>query len=211
LTIFYLDEVDSTQSYLKDSLKSGSLCAPVAVCAKKQTAGKGSRGNSWIGVDGNLFFSFALSLREIPSDLKIESASIYFSFILKEVLAQRGSKLWMKWPNDFYIDSSKIGGTITNIQGDNLVCGIGLNLASAPDGFKCLDIEVSVENILNDYFNYLKKKIEWKQIFSKYKLEFCMSKSYVTHSENSEISLSEACLQDDGSIVSNGQRIFSLR
>ena len=211
MTIFYLDEVDSTQTYLKELLKKKEVCSPVAVVAKRQTNGQGSRGNSWIGEDGNLFLSFCISIKELPKDLKLESSSIYFSYIMKQVLEDNGSKVWLKWPNDFYIGNFKIGGTITNIVKDDLVCGIGLNLVAAPNTFEKLDIEISLENILNCYFNYLKKNIEWKHIFSKYKLEFYKSKTYFVHSGNDKISLGDASLQDDGSIISNGQRIFSLR
>ena len=211
MTIFYLDEVDSTQTYLKELLKKKEVYSPVAVVAKRQTSGQGSRGNSWIGEDGNLFLSFCISIKELPKDLKLESSSIYFSYIMKQVLEDHGSKVWLKWPNDFYIDNFKIGGTITNIVKDDLVCGIGLNLVSAPEAFEKLDIEISLEKILNCYFNYLKKNIEWKHIFSKYKLEFYKSTSCFVHSGNDKISLGDASLQDDGSIISNGQRIFSLR
>ena len=34
----------------------------------------------------------------------------------------------IKWPNDFYIDDKKIGGTITNLSGKYVYCGIGTNL-----------------------------------------------------------------------------------
>ncbi len=211
MTIFYLDEINSTQEYLKERLKSKEFVSPVAVVAKRQTSGQGSRGNSWIGEDGNLFLSFSISIKELPRDLRLESSSIYFSYIMKQVLEDHGSQVWLKWPNDFYVGNVKIGGTITNIVKDDLVCGIGLNLITAPDTFEKLDIDISLENILNSYFNYLKKNIEWKHIFSKYKLEFYKSKTYFAHSGDGRISLSNASLQDDGSIVSDGQRIFSLR
>lgn len=211
MTIHYLEKVDSTQKYLKESLKNATLISPIAVCAKIQTNGQGSRGNSWIGQEGNLFFSFALPIKQLPKDLKLESASIYFAYILKDILAGFGSKLWMKWPNDFYLDNFKIGGVITNIVKDDLVCGIGLNIANSPQGFAKLDIQMSTSNILESYFNYLEKQIEWKQIFSKYELEFYKSQSYEIHSVNGQFSLDKASLQEDGSIVSNGQRIFSLR
>ncbi|MBU0632315.1 biotin--[acetyl-CoA-carboxylase] ligase [bacterium] len=207
----YLDEIDSTQRYLKDALKSRELVSPVAVVAAKQYAGQGSRGNSWIGEEGNLFFSFSIAIKDLPDDLKLESSSIYFSYLLKQVLEENGSEIWLKWPNDFYLGDNKIGGTITNIVKEDLVCGIGLNLISAPVGFSKLDVAISKENILNGYFNYLKKNIGWKQIFSKYKLEFDKSKNYFAHGGDKKVSLSNAVLQDDGSIISDGQRIFSLR
>ena len=211
MKIIYLDTIDSTQRYLKDLLKSKELTSPVAVVADEQSSGQGSRGNSWIGQKGNLFLSFSIPIKELPDDLRLESSSIYFSYLLKHVLEEQGSKVWLKWPNDFYIDDHKIGGTITNIVKEDLVCGIGLNLLSSPDGFSRLDIDISKENILNGYFNYLKKNIQWKHIFSKYKLEFYKSKEYFAHSKDIKVSLTNAVLQDDGSIVSDGQRIYSLR
>lgn len=211
MKIIYLDVVDSTQKYLKEQLKKKELVSPVAVVAHTQYAGQGSRGNSWIGEEGNLFFSFSIPIKDLPDDLKLESSSIYFSYLLKQVLEDNGSKVWLKWPNDFYIGDNKIGGTITNIVKDDLVCGIGLNLSSAPEGFSKLDVEISKENILNCYFNYLKKNIRWKHIFSKYKLEFDKSKNYFAHGVDKRVSLLNAILQDDGSIISDGQRIFSLR
>lgn len=211
MKIIYLDAIDSTQRYLKDALKNKEIFSPVAVVASRQYAGQGSRGNSWIGEEGNLFFSFSIAIKDLPNDLKLESSSIYFSYLLKQVLEDNGSKVWLKWPNDFYIDDCKIGGTITNIVKDDLVCGIGLNIQVSPDGFSKLDVMISKENILNGYFNYLKKNIIWKQIFSKYKLEFDKSKNYFAHGGDKKISLSNAVLQDDGSIISDGQRIFSLR
>ena len=211
MKIIWLESVDSTQTYLKERLKNGELSSPVAVVADKQYAGQGSRGNSWIGEEGNLFISFAVSMNSLPKDLKLESCSIYFSYILKIVLQEEGSKLWLKWPNDFYVDDKKIGGTITNIVKNDLLCGIGLNLKNTPEGFAKLDVSVDRENIINRYFNYLKKNIEWKQIFSNYKLEFETSKKYFVHNGDRKIPLSNAVLQDDGSITSDGQRIFSLR
>ncbi|WP_345993783.1 biotin--[acetyl-CoA-carboxylase] ligase [Sulfurimonas sp. HSL-1716] len=211
MKIIYLEAVDSTQRYLKESLKKGELISPVAVTAQKQYDGQGSRGNSWIGEEGNLFFSFSIPLKDLPDDLRLESSSIYFSYLLKQVLEDKGSKVWLKWPNDFYIGDKKIGGTITNILKDDLICGIGLNLVSAPEGFCSLDVAISKENILNCYFNYLKKNIGWKHIFSKYKLEFDKSKNYFAHGGDKKVSLLNAILQEDGSIISDGQRIFSLR
>ena len=51
-----------------------------------------------------IFFSFAIKIDELPTDLKLESASIYFAYLLKETLYELGSCVWLKWPNDFYID-----------------------------------------------------------------------------------------------------------
>ncbi len=211
LQILYLDKVDSTQIYLKTKLQNLLVTPPFAVSAELQTDGIGSRNNSWTGYEGNLFLSFVLPLSVLPSDLKIESASIYFAYILKETLNEMGSKVFLKWPNDFYLGESKIGGMITNIAGENIICGVGINLIKAPEGFSILDIEVDKKKLLDDFFEKVEKKVLWKKVFRKYKLEFHNNYKFFTHIKNNKISLSKAKLEEDGSLNINGERIYSLR
>ena len=211
MQILWFDELGSTQTYLKEQLRTGKLSSPIAVATHKQTEGIGSRGNSWVGLEGNLFFSFCISRNLLPNDLALESSSIYFSYILKECLLEKNSNVWLKWPNDFYLESSKIGGTITFMRDDDLLCGIGLNLVKSPEGFAHLDIEINKKELLNEFFKKIKKKPSWKQIFSKFEVEFVLSKKYNTHYENNTISLENASLNKDGSLNVNGQRIYSLR
>ena len=113
MDILYFNELTSTQTYLVEQLKDKKVSAPIAVIAKRQTAGIGSRDNSWEGGDGNLFFSFALDIESLPNDLALSSASIYFSYIMKELLMDLTDDVWLKWPNDLYQNEHKIGGTIT--------------------------------------------------------------------------------------------------
>jgi len=211
LQILYLESVGSTQQYLKELIKNNEASAPFAVVADLQTAGVGSRGNSWSGVKDNLFLSFAISLEELPKDLKLESASIYFSYILKETLLEFGSKTWLKWPNDFYIKDQKIGGMITNVTQKSIVCGVGLNIVAAPEGFKKLDVKIDRKELIERYFTNIEKKISWKQVFSKYKLEFYRNQNFYTHFKSLRVSLEGASLESDGSVVVNGERIYSLR
>ena len=211
MQIHWFDALESTQTYLKDQLKCGNYTSPVAVVADRQTDGIGSRGNEWIGLEGNLFFSFVISRDDLPADLALESSSIYFSYILKECLSEDNSNVWLKWPNDFYLENMKIGGTITFLIDNDLLCGIGLNLHKSPDGFAHLDIEIDKKELLNKFFKKIKKKPSWKQIFSKYEVEFVQSKKHTTHFENNKISLENAELNADGSLNVNGQRIYSLR
>lgn len=211
LKITYLKSVDSTQTYLKNAIKKNLLDTPHAIVAFEQRDGLGSRGNKWESIDGNLFLSFAIALDDLAQDLRLESASIYFAYLLKESLSEFGSSVWLKWPNDFYIDDLKIGGMITNVVSDTLVCGVGLNLVSSPDGFSTLDIKLSTDKLLEKYFQKIKKKISWKQVFSKYKLEFHKSQIFFTHKNSLKVSLDRAILQEDGSVLLDDERIYSLR
>lgn len=211
MEIHWFDELASTQTHLIEGLKSNTLKSPICIGASLQTQGRGSRGNEWIGEKGNLFISVAVHRSQLPMDLKLESSSIYFAFIMKEFLSSLGSKVWLKWPNDFYFDEQKMGGVITNLVGDSLVCGIGLNLSQAPLNFSKIDIEISAQELTNNYVAELEKFPSWKQIFSKFKLEFNRSKSFATHADEMIFRLEEAVLLEDGSLEYNGQRIFSLR
>ena len=211
MEILYLKEVDSTHTYLKNYIKKNGFKNTIAIVTQNQTNGIGSRLNSWQGKMGNLFFSFVIEKSSLPIDLPLQSSSIYFSYILKEILYIFGSKLWLKWPNDFYIENKKIGGTITNVSGNLIYCGIGLNLDKVNNEFGYLDIEINIKKVLNLYFDKLNKMIPWKHIFSKYTLEFQKSRQMETTINNQKKSLEHSILNGDGSIFIDNEKVFSLR
>jgi len=207
MQIKYFDTLSSTHTHLKDYIKAYGYTNPICFVTKNQTKGQGSRDNLWDGKDGNLFFSFVTNSKLLPKDLPIQSASIYFTFIFKEVLSNLGSNVMVKWPNDLYIDNKKIGGTITNMNNQLFYCGIGLNLIEVNDMFGCLDIGIDINNILDKYFLILEKCPSWKQIFSKYEIEFHKKNEFKTQN----VFLKDALLQADGSLLVNSKRVFSLR
>lgn len=211
MEILYLDCIDSTQKYLISKLKANKIKPPYAVSSLTQSDGVGSRDNKWIGYKGNLFVSFALDINSLPFDLKIQSSSIYFAYILKRLLSDLGSSVILKWPNDFYIENKKIGGVITSKVSNTLVCGIGLNLIKSNSDSDILDIDISKEIILKNYFIALEKKPLWKEIFSNYLLEFPINKRFNFNDNGVKISLKDAKLQEDGSIIVNEKVVYSLR
>ncbi len=211
MDIIVLDEVDSTHKFLIDYILKNGFRSTLAVATSNQTNGIGSRDNSWDGVSGNLYFSFVISKDTLPFDLKLESASVYFSFLLKEILKSYGSNVWLKWPNDFYIDNKKIGGTITTIKKDLLFCGIGLNLIEISPEYGKLDVKIDNNILLRDYFSSIEMKPLWKSIFSKFQLEFPISKNFKTTINQEKVSLSDATLLDDGSLMINNKKVYSSR
>lgn len=211
MDIHWFESLESTQSYLINELKASTLCAPVCIGTSFQTMGKGSRGNNWMGAKGNLFISVAIDRSMLPIDLKLESSSIYLAFLMKQLLALRGSTLWLKWPNDFYLDDKKVGGVITNLVGETLICGIGINLVSAPENFAKIDIDITPYDLTKAYSELFENLPSWKQIFSNYQIEFENSRDFFTHNNNEKVTLAEAVLLEDGSLECDGQRIFSLR
>ena len=211
MELLCFNELESTQTYLIDELKKKKLTAPIVIMAKEQTAGVGSRDNSWEGGEGNLFFSLALSIDDLPQDLPLNSASIYFSYLMKEVLEQYVTDVWLKWPNDLYHNQSKIGGTITKKIDNILVCGMGINLEKNENGFEALNLNIEPIFLLEKYISKLEKLPRWKQIFSQYRIEFERSKHFYTHVNGEYKSLESAILSEDGSLIIENKRVYSIR
>ncbi len=211
MEIIYFDTLPSTQVYLIEKLAKGELKAPVSVLAHEQSSGVGSRDNSWSGGKGNFFASVAVDVSKLPEDLPLSSASIYFSFIMKKTLLEFDEDIWLKWPNDFYYNDHKVGGAITQKVKDTFVCGIGINLKNSQNGYKALQSDILPQKLLENYLVALEKFPKWKQIFSDYEIEFELSRKFSVHIENYQKSLSDATLCEDGSIIVEGKRVFSLR
>jgi BirA family biotin operon repressor/biotin-[acetyl-CoA-carboxylase] ligase len=211
LEVLWFEEIDSTHKYLIEEIKKGNITKPTLVGADFQSDGVGSRGNSWEGKKGNLFCSFCVKEKQLPKDLQLASTSIYFSYLLKEVLVSYGSKVWIKWPNDFYLQKRKIGGAITTKTKEHIVGSFGLNIAEAPLEFGVLDVHVEPKKIVKDFLETLEKKISWKKVFSKYKVEFQNSRDFFFHVGSEKKSLRNAKLCEDGSIELDKRRVYSLR
>jgi len=211
LEILSFDTLPSTQKYLLEKIEQKALQAPIAIITQQQSSGIGSRDNSWSGGEGNFFASVAVELDMLPKDLSLSSASIYFSFIMKQTLQALGEDIWLKWPNDFYINDDKIGGTITQKVKNVLVCGIGINLKNTQNGYRALQCDITPEILLKNYLEALEKFPKWKQIFSEYEVEFELSRKFSVHIENYQKSLSDASLCGDGSLIIGGKRVYSLR
>ncbi len=113
--------------------------AGLAVLAHWQTAGRGSRGRSWVAPVGNLNLSVLLR-PELPA-----AQAGVFALLAGLAAAEAvqnflpfGSQPLLKWPNDVLLDNAKLGGVLIDAAPngqrlDWLVIGIGLNLAAAPE------------------------------------------------------------------------------
>ncbi len=211
LVVEFLDKCESTHLHLVNLLKSNAIKPPHAISTKIQTNGVGSRGNSWLGYEGNLFLSVCVDKNSIPNDLNDASISIYFSMILKQYLKSFGSNVWVKWPNDFYINDRKIGGILSTKINDNYIISLGLNLVESPDNADILDINLTADSIVWGFCEQIDKMISWKHIFSKFKIEFEKSKKFITHIDRYSVDLSQATLCEDGAIFINNKKVYSLR
>ena len=211
MEILLFDTLPSTQKYLISALEEKKLYAPIGVMADEQSDGVGSRNNKWSSDKGNFFASFAIEMKALPFDLALGSASIYFAYIMKKVLVQIDKNVWLKWPNDLYVNDNKIGGIITKKVRDVLVCGIGVNLIKTQNDYNALSSNISTKNLFENYLVEVEKFPLWKQIFSEFEIEFQLSRVFFVHIKNQKKSLKEAILCEDGSLMIEDKKVFSLR
>lgn len=207
------DEISSTQSFLSAKLKEESdFPLPSCVIAKKQSKGIGSRGNEWESVEDALLFSFAFSKKDLPKDLPLQSLSIYVGELMGEFLEQKGFDIWVKWPNDLYINESKIGGIITQSIGECCVCGIGINLLAK--NFASLQTKMNEEKkreFVRDFLQFFFTYPTWSEILSNYKIKFYKNYPFSFHYGDKTLSFKDASLCEDGAILIDNQKIYSLR
>lgn len=132
--IFPFDEVTSTNDVAMsgaDLYGHGSI-----LTARRQTAGRGQRGNRWYSAPGeNLMFSLVVE----PVHILVEQ-----QFRISEMAAMAASDAVraitdgrvvcrVKWPNDLYVNDKKIGGILIehSLHSEYLsrsVIGIGINV-----------------------------------------------------------------------------------
>lgn len=131
--LIYLEEVNSTNSYLSALAAQEKVVDGTVVLAAHQLAGKGQRGNVWQAEKGkNLTFSIYYS----PAAMRISKQFLLTQAIslgVYDYLCLRCTKVKIKWPNDLYVNDKKIGGMLieNSIKGElisQVVIGIGLNI-----------------------------------------------------------------------------------
>lgn len=118
-----LGSVGSTQDVARD-LPVGSI-----VVAQHQEAGRGRAGRSWEAAPGTaLLASFVLR----PNPILSLAAGV-------AAAEACGPDVRLKWPNDLLLEGRKLGGILIEASPARAVCGIGINLTSAPAGAARLD------------------------------------------------------------------------
>jgi BirA family biotin operon repressor/biotin-[acetyl-CoA-carboxylase] ligase len=132
------DEIDSTMLEARRRAERGEL-GPVWLVAKRQTAGRGRRGRSWITKDGNLLATYLFATAKPPGEIALLgfAAGVAIAEALDEHVGSGRAQL--KWPNDVLINNAKIAGIL--LESGSLGPGrtwaslaFGINLADAPEG-----------------------------------------------------------------------------
>jgi BirA family transcriptional regulator, biotin operon repressor / biotin---[acetyl-CoA-carboxylase] ligase len=134
----FFDELPSTQDVAIAAARNGTS-GPLAIVAKRQTAGRGRAGRTWTAPDGNL--NFSAMLRPKPAPLLAAAWSLLAGVAVYETvggLLPASDRLMLKWPNDLLLGGAKLAGVLidSSVAQDGtvdwVVIGVGVNVASAP-------------------------------------------------------------------------------
>lgn len=131
----HLDEVDSTNSYLKQhrsELPDGTL-----VTAGLQTAGRGRRGHDWLADRGMLPLSLLLKNPPHPDTVTL-CAAVAVCGALEKLFPQES--FGVKWPNDIILRGHKLCGILCESvcfgSSIDIICGIGVNISQTAEFFE---------------------------------------------------------------------------
>ena len=117
--------VESTSSFLKDALTRGEVSSGAVAVANIQTKGYGRFKREWVSPRGGIYFSFLI--KRFKRDITPLTLVVAYS-VANTIHYLTGIKPSLKWPNDILINGKKIGGVLAELVGDNLICGIGVNI-----------------------------------------------------------------------------------
>lgn len=165
MKIIELAEVDSTNEYIKRA----DFNCDTAVVARKQTAGRGTKGRSFISDEGGLYISVVRFYNDFCADDAFK-IMVNHCVAVCRTIESFGIKPVIRWANDVLVEGKKICGTLieNTLQGNKItrsIVGMGINVCNEfPDELK--DIATSITQhvcakpTVNEVKNRLLKNLE---------------------------------------------------
>jgi len=165
----YLEECNSTNSFLSNLLADNSTEKSYVVTSAFQSSGQGQGDAFWESEKGkNLTFSYNL----VNMDIKAVN-QFYISIIISLSIADLiesylpSETVKIKWPNDIYIHDKKLAGILVenSVLGDKIVAsniGIGINInqqkfeSNAPNPVSVIHYYNKQLDVKEVLFSYLK-------------------------------------------------------
>ncbi len=122
----YYDTLDSTMTAAAAIRTRGAI-----VIANEQSAGQGRHGHAWHSEPGSgLYFTIVLAPRLSMELLPVVTLAL--GLAVQESIAQVCNvQADLRWPNDLLIGPRKCSGILTQLDGDRVLAGIGINVNHA--------------------------------------------------------------------------------
>lgn len=119
--------IDSTMFEASRLAAEGAPSGTV-VGADEQTAGRGTRGRTWISEpNAGLYISVILRYQFKPDNLPVVTQALGLAAV---DAIQKTTHLTadLRWPNDVLIGGRKCAGILTHLEGAAVIAGIGINV-----------------------------------------------------------------------------------
>ena len=132
--LIFLPTCHSTNDIAAEIIQKKQIIDGTVILSDHQTNGKGQRGNSWESTIGlNLLMSIILKTNFIKVTKQFDLSILVAVSVLEALKSLHFENLKIKWPNDIFIKTKKIGGILieNSLLGQNLnhsILGIGLNI-----------------------------------------------------------------------------------
>lgn len=136
----YLETVDSTNNRLKAMAREGAPHG-TALCAERQTSGRGRLGRSFLSPAGVGIYLSMLLRPDCPPDNLMHLTCAAAETMCDAVENAAGFRPGIKWTNDLVYGKRKLCGILTELglteggKVDYAVVGIGLNCCQTPEDF----------------------------------------------------------------------------
>lgn len=213
--LLWLSETESTNDDLKAIWRQPEYfhCLEVADC---QTKGKGQYERRWESAKAGqcLMFSFSAEVKEYYFPISM-IAGVSLAVAL-ERLGLKKKDFWLKWPNDIWVNDSKLAGILTesscSMEGFRCVIGIGLNMlpvnvqGQKVASLKDEGIETDRETLLSEfckawddvfYMSPQKQAAMWNEFGGQF-----WNRSFVFDIPGSDTLVgTPVCLEQDGGLI----------
>ena len=131
MKIEFLEETDSTSKYIKRYVP---FRENVAVCAKRQTGGRGTKGRSFLSEEGGVYLSFLTFYEDLPA-AQLFRVMAHAAVSVCRTAERFGVFPRIKWSNDILAGGKKLCGILieNRLEGDRVdysIVGIGLNVTN---------------------------------------------------------------------------------
>ncbi len=131
--LIFLKETESTNNYANQLVLSKAAEHGTVVLAQHQIKGRGQQGNTWESEAGKNLLASIILFPYFLSASKQFYLSKIISLAIVDFLKTEVNNVFIKWPNDIYIQNKKVAGilienAVTGATLSSSIVGIGLNL-----------------------------------------------------------------------------------
>jgi len=119
--------IGSTMTEASRLAASGAPSGTV-IGAEEQTAGQGRYGRTWLSEAGvGLYVTLILRYGFAPDSIPVVTLALGLAAV-EAILKATDLTCDLRWPNDVLVQSKKCAGILTQMEGNAIIAGIGINV-----------------------------------------------------------------------------------